>query len=129
MGLPAASVPFRTNAGQMELLVCQEARAARRHVAANICPLTIRALRAKTPSSSENWELLQQSLFAGGLRVCPTSGTPVANLECCSDELRKALWAGLVSIATAVTDKTLTDFNRTMSTLSLLVQRHAAAPP
>ena len=81
MGLPTASVPFTHNRVQMELLVGEEARVARRHVAAHASLEALSALRKKAlPKSSQNWELLQASLFAGGLRVCPTSGTPVVNV-------------------------------------------------
>ena len=50
MGQPAASVPFKTNAGQMELLVGKEACVARRHVAAHTLPATLNKLRAKVPA-------------------------------------------------------------------------------
>tara|TARA_B110000114_G_scaffold128365_1_gene134408 strand:- start:2578 stop:2961 length:384 start_codon:yes stop_codon:yes gene_type:complete len=83
MGLVVASVPFTKGGSpaKMELLVGKEARVARRHVAAHTSPQTLRALRTKVPKSSNTWELLQASLFAGGLRVCPTSGTPVVNVQ------------------------------------------------
>ena len=121
------SVPFKTNAGQMELLVGDEARAARRHVAAHTSPKALSALRAKEPNSSKNWELLQASLFAGGLRVCPTSGAPVTDVQSCGNELKEALWAGYVAIAKAVNVKDPTGFDAAMETLATLVQQHTAS--
>ncbi len=127
LGLPTASVPFTHNGVQMELLVGDYARAARRHVAAHTLPETLSLLRAKVPKSSENWQLLQASLFAGGLRVCPTSGTPVVDVQSCSAELKEALWVGLVALAKAVNKKDATDFDAEMATLSKYVQQHAGA--
>ena len=129
MGQIAASVPFTRGGSpaKMELLVGEEARVARRHVAAHTLPETLSALRAKVPASSKNWRLLQASLFAGGLRVCPTSGTPVTDVGSCSAELKEALWAGLVSLAKAINDKDAADFDEKMSALSSLVRQHAAA--
>ena len=127
MGLLAASVPFTRQNKQMELLVGKEARAARRHVAAHTSPEALSALRAKEPNSSENWELLQASLFTGGLRVCPTSGTPVTDVQSCGHELKEALWGGFVAIAKAVNEKDATDFDAAMQALATLVQQHAAS--
>jgi len=127
MGLVAISVPFKTNAGQMELLVGEDACIARRHVAAHTLPETLSALRASVPKSSHNWQLLQASLFAGGLRVCPTSGTPVTDVDSCSAELKHALYAGLVALNKAVNDKSTTDFEAAMETLSMHVRQHADA--
>ena len=126
MAMVTASIPFKTNAGQMELLV-GEARVARRHVAAHTSPQTLSALRAKSPKSSKNWELLQASLFAGGLRVCPTSGTLVTDVQSCSTELKEALWAGFVAISKAVNEKDTADFDAAMTALAVLVQQHAGA--
>ena len=78
MGLPTASVPFTHQRVQMELLVGEEARVARRHVAAHTRPQTLSTLRAKAPTSSKDWELLQASLFAGGLCVCGRAPAPAA---------------------------------------------------
>ena len=127
MCLVAASVPFTKGGSpaKMELLVGEEARVARRHMAAHTSPNALSALRANVPNSSQNWGLLQASLFAGGLRVCPTSGTPVNNVQSCSKELKAALWAGFVGIAKAVNEKDATDFDAKMTTLSTLVQQHA----
>ena len=84
------------------------------------------ALRKKAlPKSFENWELLQASLFAGGLSVCPTSGTPVTDVQCCSEELKAALWGGLVAIAKAVNAKVTTEFDAAMEKLGTLVKQHA----
>ena len=129
MGLVAASVPFTKGGSpaKMELLVGEEARVARRHVAAHTSPEALSALRAKVPKSSESWELLQASLFAGGLRVCPTSGTPVTDVQSCDHELEEAMWAGFVAIAKAVNEKDATDFDAAMKTLATLVQQHAAS--
>ena len=129
MGLPTASVPFTHNGVQMELLVGDDARAARRHVAAHTKVRTLSLLRAKVSKSSKNWQLLQASLFAGGLRVCPTSGNPVFNLQSCSDELKEALWVGLVALTKAINKKDATDFDTEMATLSKYVQEHAGASP
>ena len=128
MGLLVASVPFTRNHTQMELLVGEEARVARRHVAAHTSLETFSALRKKAlPKSSNNWELLQASLFTGGLRVCPTSGMPVTDVQSCSKELKEALWAGFVAITKAVNEKDATDFDAAMKTLATLVQQHAGA--
>ena len=125
MGLLAASVPFTRQRKQMELLVGEEARLARRHVAAHTSLEALSALRANVPKSSESWELLQASLFAGGLRVCPTSGTPVTDVQSCSKELKAALWAGFVAITKAVNEKDATNFDGAMTALAALVQQHA----
>ena len=128
MGLLAASVPFTRNRTQMELLVGEEARVARRHVAAHTSLETFRTLRKKAlPKSSNNWELLQASLFTGGLRVCPTSGMPVTDVHSCSKELREALWAGFVAITKVVNEKDSTEFGTAMAALAALVQQHAGA--
>ena len=125
MGLLAASVPFTRQGKQMELLVGKEARVARRHVAAHTSFEALSALRAKVPNSSKNWELLQASLFAGGLRVCPTSGTPVTDVQSCSKELKAALWDGFIAITKAVNEKDATDFDVAMGILATLVEQHA----
>ena len=128
MGLLTASVPFTRQRKQMELLVGEEARVSRRHVAAHTSPDALSALRNKAlPKSSQNWELLQASLFAGGLRVCPTSGTPVTDVQSCSEDLKTALWVGFVAIAKAVNEKDANDFDTAMETLAALVQQHAGA--
>ena len=128
MGKLAASVPFSYRNKQMELLVGEEARAARRHQAAHTSLKTLSALRNKAlPKSSQNWELLQASLFAGGLRVCPMSGTPVTDVQSCSKELKAALWGGFVAIAKAVNEKDATDFDASMTALAPLVEQHAGA--
>ena len=128
MGLLAASVPFTHNKVQMELLVGEEARVSRRHVAAHTSPEALSALRNKAlPKSSQNWELLQASLFAGGLRVCPTSGTPVTDVQSCSEDLKTALWDGFVAIAKAVNEKDTADFETAMQALAAHVQQHAGA--
>ena len=128
MGLLAVSVPFTHNKVQMELLVGEEARVARRHVAAYTSLDTLSAMRNKAlPKSSKNWELLQAALFAGGLRVCPTSGTPVTDVQSCSEELKAALWGGLVAIAKAVNEKDTADFETAMQALAAHVQQHAGA--
>ena len=85
------------------------------------------ARRRSLPESSKNWELLQASLFAGGLRVCPTSGTPVTDVQSCSKELKVALWDGFVAIAKAVNEKDTADFDTAMQALAALVKRHAGA--
>ena len=74
---------------------------------------------------SKKWQLLQASLFAGGLRVCPTSGTPVTDVQSCSKELKAALWGGFVAIAKAVNEKDATDFDAAMGKLATLVEQHA----
>lgn len=128
MGFLAASVPFTRQRKQMELLVGEEARVARRHVAAHASLEALSAMRNKAlPKSSQNWELLQASLFAGGLRVCPTSGTPVTDVQSCSEELKAALWDGFVAIAKAVNEKDATDFETAMQALAPLVKQHAGA--
>ena len=128
MGLLTASVPFTRQRKQMELLVGEEARVSRRHVAAHTSPDALSALRNKAlPKSSQNWELLQASLFAGGLHVCPTSGTPVTDVQSCSEKLKAALWVGFVAIAKAVNEKDANDFDTAMETLAALVQQHAGA--
>ena len=130
MGKLTASVPFVRGGSpaKMELLVGEEARVARRHVATHTLAETLGKLRAKVPKSSETWELLQASLFAGGIRVCPTSGTPVVDVQSCSAALKDALWAGLVALAKVVNEKDgATDFDAAMVTLSSLVQQHAGA--
>ena len=127
-GLLAASVPFSCHRKQMELLVGEEARVARRHVAAHTSPEALSAMRNKAlPKSSQNWELLQASLFAGGLRVCPTSGTPVTDVQSCSEDLKTALWDGFVAIAKAVDEKDTADFETAMQALAAHVQQHAGA--
>ena len=66
MGKLAASVPFSYRNKQMELLVGEEARVARRHVAAHTSPEALSAMRNKAlPKSSQNWELLQENERAG----------------------------------------------------------------
>jgi len=125
MGMATMSVPFKTNAGQMELLVGEEACRAQRSVAANTSPDALSALRKPVPKTSRNWELLQTSLFAGGLHVCPTSGTPVIDARNCSKTLKKALWAGFVAIAKAVNEKDTAEFDTAMETLARLVKCHA----
>ena len=128
MGLLTASVPFTRQRKQMELLVGEEARVSRRHVAAHTSPEALSALRNKAlPKSSQNWELLQASLFAGGLRVCPTSGTPVTDVQSCSEELKVALWDGFVAIAKAVNAKVTAEFDAAMEKLGTLVKQHAGA--
>ena len=129
MGLIGASVPFTRGGspGKMELLVGDEARIARRHVAAHTLPETLSALRAKVPKSSNNWELLQSSLFAGGLRMCPTSGAPVTDVDSCSSDLKFALYAGLVAISKAVNDKDYERFDDVMAELSTHVRKHVDA--
>ena len=125
MGMATMSVPFKTNAGQMELLVGEEACRARRYVAANTSPDALSALRKPVPKTSRNWELLQTSLFAGGLHVCPTSGTPVIDARNCSKTLKKALWAGFVAIAKAINEKDTAEFDVAMVKLAKLAKRHA----
>ena len=128
MGLLTASVPFTRQRKQMELLVGEEARVSRRHVAAHTSPEALSALRNKAlPKSSQNWELLQASLFAGGLRVCPTSGTPVTDVQSCSEDLKTALWVGFVAIAKAVNEKVTAEFDAAMEKLGTLVKQHAGA--
>ena len=128
MGLLAVSVPFTHNKVQMELLVGEEARVARRHVAAHTSHEALSAMRNKAlPKSSQNWELLQASLFAGGLRVCPTSGTPVTDVQSCSEDLKTALWDGFVAIAKAVNAKVTAEFDAAMEKLGTLVKQHAGA--
>ena len=128
MGKLAASVPFSYRNKQMELLVGEEARVARRHVAAHTSPEALSAMRNKAlPKSSQNWELLQASLFAGGLRVCPTSGTPVTDVQSCSEDLKTALWDGFVAIAKAVNAKVTAEFDAAMEKLGTLVKQHAGA--
>jgi hypothetical protein len=130
MGLLAASVPFTKGGSpaKMELLVGVEARVARRRVAAHTSLEALTALRKKAlPKSSQNWELLQAALFAGGLRVCPTSGTPVTDVQSCSEELKTALWDGFVAIAKAVNEKDTADFDTAMQGLARHVQQHAGA--
>ena len=128
MGKLAASVPFSYRNKQMELLVGEEARVARRHVAAHTSLDTLSAMRNKAlPKSSKNWELLQASLFAGGLRVCPTSGTPVTDVQSCSEDLKTALWDGFVAIAKAVNEKVTAEFDAAMEKLGTLVKQHAGA--
>ena len=130
MGLVAASVPFTKGGSpaKMELLVGEEARVARRRVAAHTSLKALSALRNKAlPKSSQNWELLQASLFAGGLRVCPTSGTPVTDVQSCSEELKAALWDGFVAIAKAVNAKVTAEFDAAMEKLGTLVKQHAGA--
>ena len=128
MGLLTASVPFTRQRKQMELLVGEEARVARRRVAAHTSLKALSALRNKAlPKSSQNWELLQASLFAGGLRVCPTSGTPVTDVQSCSEDLKTALWDGFVAIAKAVNAKVTAEFDAAMEKLGTLVKQHAGA--
>ena len=128
MGLLTASVPFTRQRKQMELLVGEEARVSRRHVAAHTSPEALSAMRNKAlPTSSQNWELLQASLFAGGLRVCPTSGTPVTDVQSCSEDLKTALWVGFVAIAKAVNEKVTAEFDAAMEKLGTLVKQHAGA--
>ena len=129
MGQLTASVPFTRGGSpaKMELLVGDEARVARRQVAAHTTPETLSALRAKVPNLSKKWQLLQASLFAGKLRVCPTSGTLVTDVQSCSTELKEALWAGFVAIAKAVNEKDTADFDAAMTALAALVQQHAGA--
>ena len=124
MGLPTASVPFTHNRVQMELLIGQEARVARRHVAAHTLPQTLSTLRTKLPRSSKNFELLQASLFSGGLKVCPTSGVPVFDVGSCSTKLKRALWDGLVELSKAVNEKEESGFDVAMAELSTLVREH-----
>jgi len=124
-GLLAASVPFSCHRKQMELLVGEKARVTRRHVAASTSPDALSALRKPMPKSSRNWELLQTSLFAGRLHVCPMSGTPVIDAQSCSKTLKKALWAGFVAIAKAVNEKDTAEFDTAMETLARLVKCHA----
>ena len=129
MGLLAVSVPFSHNNVHMELLVGEEARVARLHVAGQTLPQMLSTLRAKVPTSSKNWELLQASLVAGGLRVCPTSGTPALDMQDCSTKLKDALWTGLVALSEAVSSKHLgkdaTDLDAAMLDLSRLLEQHA----
>ena len=130
MGQLTASVSFTKGGSpaKMELLVGEEARAARRHQAAHTSLKTLSALRNKAlPKSSQNWELLQASLFAGGLRVCPMSGTPVTDVQSCSEELKAALWDGFVAIAKAVNAKVTAEFDAAMEKLGTLVKQHAGA--
>ena len=100
-GLPAASVPFDTNAGQLELLIGEEALQARRQVAADHTPETLRALR-KMPTSFANWRSQQLALSAAGLRVCPTSGTPVMNVDGMDADQCKAWYDVQKAMAKAV---------------------------
>ena len=122
-GSPLESVPFGRN---LEL-VTGAALIARRHVASSLTPETIASLRRKRPSDSRDWTLLQSSLFAAGLRVCPVSGTPICDVDGCSPELREAMWAGLVAIADASQGDT-SSFERAMANLSELVVRVHVEP-
>ena len=126
MGQFVASVPFRPNAGQMELLLGKEACTARRHVAAHTSAETLSALRSTASTSSKNWQLLQASLFAGGIRVCPMSGTPVTNVDACSPELKEAMWTGLLAINAAVNDRTHDGFETAVDELARHVKAHVA---
>ena len=130
MGHPAVSVSFSHNNVHMELLVGEGARVARLHVAGqSTLPQMLSTLRAKVPTSSKSWELLQASLVAGGLRVCPTSGTPALDMQDCSTKLKDALWTGLVALSEAVNRESLgkgaTDLDAAMLDLSRLLERHA----
>ena len=127
MGQFVASVPFRPNAGQMELLLGREACTARRHVAAHTSAETLSALRSTASTSSKNWQLLQASLFAGGIRVCPMSGTPVTDIDACTPELKEAMWTGLTALSRAVNDRNHDGFDESMKELARHVQAHVQA--
>ena len=129
MGLPVASVPFTHQRAQFELLVGGDARLARRQVARQTLPEMLTTLRAKLPSSSKHWRLLQTSLIAAGLHACPTSGTPALDLQECSDSLKDAIWAGLVAMAVAVNSKRTADLEASMLKLSELLKQHALPAP
>ena len=128
-GHPVASVPFSHRNKQFELLLGEDARLARRRVAGQTLPEMLTTLRAKLPTSSEHWELLETSLSAAGLYACPTSGTPVLDLQQCSDSLKDALWAVLAAMAVAVNSKKTADLDASMSKLSELLKQHALTAP
>lgn len=123
-----ASVPFSHQRAQFELLVGEDARLARRHVAGQTLLEMLATLCAKLPKS-KHWELLQASLSAAGLRSSPTSGTPALDLQKCSDSLKDALWAGIVAVTVTVNSKKTVDIEASMIKLSDLLKQHALTAP
>jgi len=91
------------------ILTSLEALAARRAVAAAAAAdksslEAFMSLRKMKPEQS-NWKRLQSMLFSAGLSVCPTSGTPVMDIESCSKELQDASWAVLTALQKAINSK------------------------
>ena len=109
------------------LLISAEALAARRAVALAASELSLLALRAPTPSSSCNWQVLQAALFAGELSICTTSGTPVTDVQSCSPALREALWQALAALQAAVNNPSRaagSRFEAALAVLTPLVRQH-----
>ena len=87
------------------------------------------ALRARKPTM-ENWRGLQRLLFSavGGGGGCPISGTPVLNLEACSERLAEATWVALEALQKAINKKeAAAEFTAALATLAPLVAEHVAA--
>jgi len=84
------------------------------------------ALRERRPSQP-NFEMLQSVLFSAGLSVCPTSGSPVFNIDDCPPRLRTALWDVLVALQRVINEKTAEAreaFDAALRVLKPMVERH-----
>jgi len=102
-------VMFQQGRKTHAILTSLEALAARRAVAAAAAAdksslEAFMSLRKMKPEQS-NWKRLQSMLFSAGLSVCPTSGTPVMDIESCSKELQDASWAVLTALQKAINSK------------------------
>ena len=87
------------------------------------------ALRERRPSQP-NFEMLQSVLFSAGLSVCPSSGSPVFNINDCPPRLRTALWNVLVALQRVINEKTPEAneaFEAALRELTPMVQRRAVA--
>lgn len=95
---PLECVPFSRN----KYLITEAGLVARRSIAQNHTPKSLRALRKKPEANAPGeWERLQRILFASGIRVCPVSGAPVHNLDSCTEEWKQSLFSLLVALSEA----------------------------
>ena len=126
MAEPLAMVPFSSKGYVYCLVTSSSALEIRRAVAEASSLATLNDLRKSTPSR-DAWKSLQAQLRAAGLTVCPTSGTPVLNLDSCSRELKDALFGVMVAMQKAVNNKEgLGEFETALKRLEPLVKEHAA---
>lgn len=131
-GDPIGIVPFKHGALSYAILTSEQALRARRAVAAAAAAdaASLRAflaLRERRPSQP-NWEMLQGVLFSSGLAVCPTSGSPVFNIDECPPRLRTALWDVLAALQRVVNEKTPEAneaFESALRVLAPMVERRA----
>ena len=124
-GMPASSVPFKTNAGTMTLLKGDAPLIARRHVALHITEKTISALMSRPDPEKPNLNLMQQ-LYDAGIGKCPDSGMPVFNPSACSPSLRKAIWRAYCGVANSVNTKQLGQTDADLNELKAQLREHTS---